>query len=87
MPRPIRMAVIAPYPIFREGMVRTIARCADLALVAQGENTTDAFSALKNAAPDILTVDNDAVDHGIDDLQRICRDWPTCKVVILTARR
>jgi|SRR5262245_26120883 len=84
MPRPIRIAVIDPYPIFREGIVRTIARCADLALVAQGENTADAFSALKSAAPGILTIDSNAGEHGIDDLQRLCKDWPTCKIVVLT---
>jgi two-component system, NarL family, nitrate/nitrite response regulator NarL len=85
MHSPIRIAVIDPYPIFREGIVHTIARCAHLVVVAQGETTADAFSALQHNAPDILTIDINAVEHGGDDMQRICKDWPSCKVVILTA--
>jgi len=85
MHSPIRIAVIDPYPIFREGIVRTLARCAHFAVVAQGEATGDAFGALQDYAPDILTIDLNAVEHGIHDMQRICRDWPSCKVVILTA--
>jgi two-component system, NarL family, nitrate/nitrite response regulator NarL len=84
MPSPIPIAVIDPYPIFREGIVRTIARCADFVLVAQGETAGDAFSALQNNAPDILTIDINAVEGGVDDMQRICKEWPSCKVVILT---
>jgi two-component system, NarL family, nitrate/nitrite response regulator NarL len=85
MHRPIRIAVIDPYPIFREGIVRTLARSAHFAVVAEGETTGDAFGALQNNAPDILTIDISAVEHGIHDMQRICRDWPSCKVAILTA--
>ena len=42
MHSPIRIAIIDPYPIFREGIVRTVARCARFVLVAQGETTADA---------------------------------------------
>src|SRR5262249_24880571 len=45
----------------------------------------DAFGALQNNAPDILTIDLDAVASGMHDMERICRDWPSCKIVILTA--
>lgn len=84
MPSPIRIAVIDPYPIFRKGIVCAIARCADFHLVAEGETTADAFSALQNYAPDILTIDSNAVADSVEDLQRICQHGSNCKVVILT---
>jgi DNA-binding NarL/FixJ family response regulator len=57
MDRPIRIALIDPYPIFREGVVRAIRRFQDLAVIAQGETSEDAVAALGDATPDILIID------------------------------
>jgi DNA-binding NarL/FixJ family response regulator len=85
MDKPVRIALIDPYPIFREGVVRTIERSADLVLVAQGETITDAMKALRDAAPDILIIDINAADNCIEELKQLSQSCVGCKVIILTA--
>src|SRR5690242_7721529 len=85
MDKPVRIALIDPYPIFREGVVRTIERSADLVLVAQGETITDAMRALRDAVPDILIIDINAADNCIEELKQLSQSCAGCKVIILTA--
>jgi DNA-binding NarL/FixJ family response regulator len=84
MDRPIRIALIDPYPIFREGVVRTIGRFQDLAVIAQGE-TSDAVAALGDATPDILIIDIDAAENCIREIRDLSHRYPRCKIIILTA--
>lgn len=54
---PIRIAVIDPYPIFRTGVVQTIARHDGLWLVGEGATVADAQRIAHEFAPDILLID------------------------------
>lgn len=85
MDKPVRIALVDPYPIFREGVVRTIERSADLVLVAQGDTIADAMRALRDNAPDILIIDINAADNCIDELKQISENCAGCKIIILTA--
>ena len=42
MSKPIRIVVIDSHPIFRQGVIRTIARSDGLALVGEGTTAADA---------------------------------------------
>jgi DNA-binding NarL/FixJ family response regulator len=85
MTRPIRVAVIDPHPIFRVGVVRTLARSPDLSLVAQGETKADACRALEETAPDILIIDHSGMDDGTKELKELSKICPSCKLIVLTA--
>lgn len=85
MDRPIRVALVDAYPMFREGVVRTIGRCPDLALVAEGGSVEAAFGALRDASPDIWIIDISAAQNGIPELGKISNRYPNCKIIILTA--
>jgi len=82
--RPIRIVVIDPHPIFREGVIRTIERAPDLMLVGQGETTGDAMRAVEETSPDILIIDISA-DGGIAQLNAMSGRCPGLKIIILTA--
>ena len=85
MSRPIRVAVVDPYPIFREAVVQTITRCEDLALVAEGATAGEARAAVRELEPDILLIDISIPEEGIEAAVGIARGGSTCKLVVLTA--
>jgi two-component system, NarL family, nitrate/nitrite response regulator NarL len=85
MSEPIRIAVIDPYPIFREAVVQTITRCADLALVAEGGTAAEARAAVRETEPDILLIDISLPEGGIDAAIGIAKSASNCKLVVLTA--
>ncbi|HJZ34540.1 MAG TPA: response regulator transcription factor [Hyphomicrobiaceae bacterium] len=85
MARPIRVAVVDPYPIFREAVVQTITRCPELLLVAQGATAADARAAVREAEPDILLIDISIPEGGIEAAIGIAKGGSSCKLVVLTA--
>ena len=62
----MRVAVVDPYPIFREAVVQTITRCEDLLLVAEGGTAAEARAAVREAEPDILLIDISIPEGGIE---------------------
>ena len=82
MDRRIRLVVIDPYPIFRQGVVQAIARSEDMVLVGEGATAADARRLARESAPDILIMDI-SIEDGIDATRELSPSG--CKVVILTA--
>jgi len=85
MLKPIRIAVIDPYPIFREAVVQTITRCPELLLVAQGSTAADARAAVREAEPDIMLIDISIPEGGMEAAVGIAKGGASCKLVVLTA--
>ena len=85
MTNPIRIAVVDPYPLYRQGVVQTLARSADLLLAMEGEGVADARRAVREGGIDILMLDVAILDlpRELEDLAKSCTD---CKLVALTAR-
>jgi len=57
MSKSIRIVVIDPHPIFREGVVRTIARSGGMSLVGEGKTSADARRLASTKTPDIVILD------------------------------
>jgi len=53
----IRIAVIDPHPIFRQGVIRTLARSDCMTFVGEGTTAADARLIASENAPDIILVD------------------------------
>ena len=85
MAKAIRVAVVDPYPIFREAVVQTITRCEDLMLVAEGATIAEARAAVSEARPDILLIDISLPEGGIEAALGIAKAASHCKLVVLTA--
>ena len=85
MSKPIRVAVVDPYPIFREAVVQTITRNDDLLLVAEGATAAEARAAVREAEPDVMLIDISIPEGGIEAAVGIARGGSNCKLVVLTA--
>jgi DNA-binding NarL/FixJ family response regulator len=81
----IRVAVIDPYPLFRQGIVQTIANSQSLVLVAEGATISDARRAMREHGPDILIIDITVPDGGLDAAEDFIRSGADCKLVVLTS--
>jgi len=82
---PIRIAVVDPYPLYRQGVVQTIARSVDLVLAAEGEGVADARRFVREGGIDILMLDL-AILEQPKDVEALAKSCTDCKLVILTAR-
>jgi DNA-binding NarL/FixJ family response regulator len=57
MSKSIRIVLIDPYPIFREGVGRTIGRSDEILIVGEGDTAADARQLASTKAPDIVILD------------------------------
>jgi DNA-binding NarL/FixJ family response regulator len=85
MAEPIRVAVVDPYPIFRDAVVQTIARTDGLALAGEGSSIADARRLARESGADIVTFDISTSEGGIDASKPICKSGSDCKLIVLTA--
>jgi DNA-binding NarL/FixJ family response regulator len=82
----IRVAVIDPYPLFRQGIVQTIVHAGALALVAEGATWLDAQRAAREHRPDVLIIDIGGLpDGGVDGVPEFLKSAPDSKLVVLTS--
>ena len=79
----IRVAVVDPYPIFRQGVVVTLERCEGIELVGEGASAEDARQLAKERRPDILILDI-SMPEGRGVAREIANNATGCKLVILT---
>jgi DNA-binding NarL/FixJ family response regulator len=82
MSKPIRIVVIDSHPIFRQGVIRTIARSDGLALVGEGTTAADARRLVEEKHPDILVLDV-SIKDGQEVATEIVSEGTKC--VVLTA--
>ncbi|HEU0059901.1 MAG TPA: response regulator transcription factor [Hyphomicrobiaceae bacterium] len=82
MMKPIRIAVIDPHPMFRQGVIRTIARSDGLSLVGEGTTAADARRLASEKRPDLFVLDI-AISGGREVVAEMARRGIKC--VVLTA--
>jgi DNA-binding NarL/FixJ family response regulator len=82
MSKPIRIAVVDSHPIFRQGVIRTVARSDGLALVGEGTTAADAQRLASEKKPDIILLDI-AIRDGLEVIGEIAAQGSKC--TILTA--
>jgi len=80
----IRIIVIDPYPMFRAGVVQTIARADDMLLLAQGGSAEEARRLMTECTADVLILDI-SMTNGKSVVGEFARHSHACKVIILTA--
>jgi two-component system, NarL family, nitrate/nitrite response regulator NarL len=79
----IRIVVVDPYPIFRQGVVVTLQRSEDMEVVGEGATAEDALRLANERRPDILIL-----DISMPEWRRVAREIANntigCKLVVLT---
>jgi len=84
MNNPIRIAVVDPHPLYRQGVVQTLARSVDFLLATEGESVADARRAVRQGGIDILVLDVTILQLP-NDLEGLAKNSADCKLVALTA--
>lgn len=82
----IRVAIIDPQPIFREGVKQVISGAPGQLLVAEASRLSEAGSLILQARPDILLLEIDSPGISLDGVASLINQFNAMKIIILTAR-
>lgn len=85
MVEPIRIAVVDDHPLFRGGVVATLAWESAFELVAEGMSAAEAVAISARLKPNILLLDISLPGCGLAAARQIASATPAVKVVMLTA--
>jgi two-component system nitrate/nitrite response regulator NarL len=85
MSSPIRIAVVDDHPIYREGVVQTLANADGIEVVAEGATAADALKAAQDLLPDVMLLDVVLPGGGIEAAGSIARLCPNVRAIMLTA--
>lgn len=80
----IRLAVLDDHPLYREGVVVSLARYADFEVIAQGASCDDAISIVRNGNVDLVLLDLNMPGGGISAAAKISKLAPNVRIVFLT---
>jgi two-component system, NarL family, nitrate/nitrite response regulator NarL len=82
---PIRVAVVDNHPLFRDAVVSVVDASPEFEVIAQGECGSDAVRIARQQQPDIMLLDVNMSDSGIDAAREITAICPSVKTVMLTS--
>ena len=81
----IRVLICDDHPIVRQGVRSVLTNHADIEVVGEAENASTLFAIIDSLKPDVVLVDiRMPGQSGIDVTQRLKRDYPDVKVIILS---
>jgi len=81
----IRVAVVDDHPLFRDGVVATVNAVPEFQVVAQGGCGSDAVRIARQQHPDIMLLDVNMPESGIDAAREISVVSPSVRTVMLSA--
>jgi DNA-binding NarL/FixJ family response regulator len=81
----IRVLICDDHPIVRQGVRSVLTNHSDILVVGEAENASTLFAIIDSLKPDVILVDiRMPGQNGIDVTQRLKRDYPDVKVIILS---
>ena len=80
----LRIAVVDDHPLFREGVVRSMAANGGFNVVGEGSSCNDAIRLAQEEQPDILLLDLSMPGGGLQAIEAIHRSNPDVRLVALT---
>lgn len=85
-PGTIRVMIVNPSTIVREGLAAIINRATDMSIVAQASDGSQALEISRRERPDVILTDLVLPGmSGVEFMLAISRERPPCRVIILTA--
>jgi two-component system nitrate/nitrite response regulator NarL len=82
--RQVRVVIAGDYPLFRDGLARTIRRDPRLQLVAEADDAARALDAIRRVSPDVAVVD--AEHAGFRVLRAVAQEGLSTHVALLAER-
>lgn len=84
-PAPIRLVVVDDHNLFRQGLVALLDAAADMQVVGEAANGSEAVATVAATEPDVVLMDITMPDmNGIEATRRILGDRPETEVVMVT---
>jgi two-component system, NarL family, nitrate/nitrite response regulator NarL len=83
MTNKIRVGVVDPHPLFRDGVILALEAQPDLEVVGRGASAADAIRIACESEPDVIVLD--MPDRGLDAVEAIARQRPMLRILLLTA--
>lgn len=82
----IRVVIADDHPIFRHGVRGVLLSEADILVVGEASNGSEAISAVRSQEPDVVLLDAQLPNSGGVEITRaIRRELPNCAVILLAA--
>ncbi len=81
----IRVLIVDDHPVVRQGVRSVLANHTDIQIVGESEDASALLTILESLEPDVVLVDIRLPGmNGIETTQRLKRDYPNVKVIVLT---
>lgn len=81
----IRVLLVDDHLIVRQGVRSVLANHPDIAVIGEADSARALFVSLEERQPDVILLDiRMPGQNGIETAQRLKREWPAIKVIILT---
>jgi DNA-binding NarL/FixJ family response regulator len=84
MDNKIRVGVVDDHPLYRDGVVFTLAAQPDIEIVGQGASAADAVRIAQEHQPDVLVLDMTMPGGGLNAIEAIALKHPAVKTLMLT---
>ena len=85
MTEPVTIAVVDDHPLYRSGVVKTLAEAPDFRVVGEGGSAGDALDLARRAKPQLMLLDISMPGGGIEAARALQAQHPDCLVVMLTS--
>ena len=80
----IRIAVVDDHPLFREGVIHTLAAQEDMLVVGEGSTADDAIRLSASSLPDVILLDLNLDGDMMKAIETITAQHPSVNVLMLT---
>lgn len=80
----IQVVLVDDHPLFRQGVASILGAEPDIEVIGQGATADDAVRLARDLLPDIIMLDIDMPEHGLNAARIIANECPVVKIIILT---
>ena len=81
----LHVVIVDDHALFRDGLTTILGAEPDIEVVGEGGSAGDAIRLTHDLLPEIILLDLDMPDGGLEAARTIANEYPVTKIVILTA--